>query len=112
MPRALTHVDERGAARMVDVSAKPVTSRTATATGRVRTTADVVALRGRVPRNISRSADLDESVVTLQADASGTAWVLMTATDTNGEVEMRLGSVPNIIKRRGDSVATTMLTVP
>ena len=44
MPRALTHVDERGAARMVDVSAKPVTSRTATATGRVRTTADVVAL--------------------------------------------------------------------
>jgi len=42
--RALTHVDERGAARMVDVSAKPVTSRTATATGRVRTTADVVAL--------------------------------------------------------------------
>jgi cyclic pyranopterin phosphate synthase len=29
---------------MVDVSAKPVTSRTATATGRVRTTADVVAL--------------------------------------------------------------------
>ena len=44
MSRALTHVDERGAARMVDVSAKPVTSRTATATGRVRTTADVVAL--------------------------------------------------------------------
>jgi cyclic pyranopterin monophosphate synthase len=44
VPRALTHVDERGAARMVDVSAKPVTSRTATATGRVRTTADVVAL--------------------------------------------------------------------
>ena len=44
MPRALTHVDDRGAARMVDVSAKPVTSRTATATGRVRTTADVVAL--------------------------------------------------------------------
>jgi len=29
---------------MVDVSDKPVTSRTATATGRVRTTADVVAL--------------------------------------------------------------------
>jgi cyclic pyranopterin phosphate synthase len=40
----LTHVDSHGAARMVDVSAKTVTSRTATASGRVRTTPQVVAL--------------------------------------------------------------------
>jgi cyclic pyranopterin monophosphate synthase len=40
----LTHVDASGAARMVDVSAKDVTVRTATATGRLRTTAEVVAL--------------------------------------------------------------------
>jgi cyclic pyranopterin phosphate synthase len=40
----LTHVDSRGAARMVDVSAKTVTAREATATGRVRTSAQVVAL--------------------------------------------------------------------
>jgi cyclic pyranopterin phosphate synthase len=40
----LTHVDSRGAARMVDVSAKNVTVREATATGRVRTSAQVVAL--------------------------------------------------------------------
>jgi cyclic pyranopterin phosphate synthase len=40
----LTHVDSRGAARMVDVSAKTVTTREATATGRVRTSAQVVAL--------------------------------------------------------------------
>jgi cyclic pyranopterin phosphate synthase len=40
----LTHVDSRGAARMVDVSAKSVTVREATATGRVRTSAQVVAL--------------------------------------------------------------------
>ncbi|MCG2797997.1 MAG: cyclic pyranopterin monophosphate synthase MoaC [Cellulomonas sp.] len=39
-----THVDESGAARMVDVSAKDVTVRTATARGMVRTTAQVVAL--------------------------------------------------------------------
>lgn len=46
-PRGLTHVDERGAARMVDVSAKDVTVRTATAEGRVRVSAEVVAaLRG------------------------------------------------------------------
>lgn len=31
----LTHLDEGGAARMVDVSAKPATSRSATATGRI-----------------------------------------------------------------------------
>jgi cyclic pyranopterin phosphate synthase len=44
-PRAkLTHVDETGAARMVDVSGKPVTARTATATGRVRVSAEVVRL--------------------------------------------------------------------
>ncbi|MCA0911351.1 cyclic pyranopterin monophosphate synthase MoaC [Qipengyuania gaetbuli] len=31
----LTHLDEKGAARMVDVSAKPTTRRTATAEGRI-----------------------------------------------------------------------------
>jgi cyclic pyranopterin phosphate synthase len=40
----LTHVDEAGAARMVDVSAKAVTARRAVAAGRVDTTAEVVAL--------------------------------------------------------------------
>ncbi len=39
-----THVDARGAARMVDVSGKDVTVRTATATGFVTTTPQVVAL--------------------------------------------------------------------
>jgi cyclic pyranopterin monophosphate synthase len=40
----LTHVDERGAARMVDVSGKDITVRTATATGRVLVSAEVVGL--------------------------------------------------------------------
>ncbi len=40
----LTHVDRSGAARMVDVSAKPVSARRATAAGRVRTTAAVIGL--------------------------------------------------------------------
>jgi cyclic pyranopterin monophosphate synthase len=40
----LSHVDEAGAARMVDVSAKAVTARRAIAAGRVATTAEVVAL--------------------------------------------------------------------
>jgi len=40
----LTHVDESGAARMVDVSDKAVTSRSATASGRVLVSAAVVAL--------------------------------------------------------------------
>ncbi len=40
----LTHVDETGAARMVDVSEKAVTSRTATASGRVLVSKEVVGL--------------------------------------------------------------------
>ncbi len=40
----LTHVDESGAARMVDVGEKAVTQRTATATGRVLVSPEVVAL--------------------------------------------------------------------
>ena len=42
--RDLTHVDERGAARMVDVSEKDVSVRTARATGRVLVSDDVVTL--------------------------------------------------------------------
>jgi cyclic pyranopterin phosphate synthase len=39
-----THLDERGAARMVDVSAKDITVRTATASGRVYVTPVVIGL--------------------------------------------------------------------
>ena len=52
MSGELTHVDQSGAARMVDVSGKAVTVRTATATGRVLVSAEVVALLrgGGVPK--------------------------------------------------------------
>ena len=40
----LTHVDESGAARMVDVSGKEVTAREAVAAGRVLVSSEVVAL--------------------------------------------------------------------
>jgi cyclic pyranopterin phosphate synthase len=40
----LTHVDDNGAARMVDVGDKPVTTRTASATGRVLVSPTVVEL--------------------------------------------------------------------
>jgi cyclic pyranopterin phosphate synthase len=40
----LTHVDATGAARMVDVSGKAVTERSATAAGRVQVSAEVVRL--------------------------------------------------------------------
>ncbi|HEY3683776.1 MAG TPA: cyclic pyranopterin monophosphate synthase MoaC [Streptosporangiaceae bacterium] len=51
-PDGLTHVDSRGAARMVDVSGKEVTARSATATGRVLLSPETVAaLRaGDVPK--------------------------------------------------------------
>jgi len=50
--RRLTHVDESGAARMVDVSEKDSTARTASASGRVLVSGEVVALlRGQgVPK--------------------------------------------------------------
>jgi len=50
--RGLTHLDESGAARMVDVSAKDVTVRTATASGRVLVSPEVVRLLrgGGVPK--------------------------------------------------------------
>lgn len=40
----LTHVDAAGAAHMVDVTHKDVTTRTATASGEVRTTPEVIGL--------------------------------------------------------------------
>jgi cyclic pyranopterin phosphate synthase len=48
----LTHVDETGAARMVDVSAKAVGNRRAIASGRVLTTPAVIDLlrAGRLPK--------------------------------------------------------------
>ena len=51
-PGRLTHTDEHGHARMVDVSAKDVTVREARASGRVLLSADAIAaLRaGRVPK--------------------------------------------------------------
>jgi cyclic pyranopterin phosphate synthase len=52
MTEGFTHVDESGAARMVDVSGKAVTVRTATASGRVVVTDEVVRLlrAGGVPK--------------------------------------------------------------
>ncbi len=44
MGERLTHVDDTGVARMVDVSGKDVTVRTATASGRVLVAPEVVAL--------------------------------------------------------------------
>jgi cyclic pyranopterin phosphate synthase len=44
MADRLTHLDETGAARMVDVSGKDVTTREAVAAGRVLVSPDVVAL--------------------------------------------------------------------
>ncbi|HWE88492.1 MAG TPA: cyclic pyranopterin monophosphate synthase MoaC [Pseudonocardiaceae bacterium] len=48
----LSHLDSAGAARMVDVSAKAVSARTAVASGVLRTTAEVIALLrdGRLPK--------------------------------------------------------------
>ncbi|MFD1146385.1 cyclic pyranopterin monophosphate synthase MoaC [Saccharothrix hoggarensis] len=46
MSNQFTHLDSSGAARMVDVSEKEPTTRTAVASGVLRTTSEVVALLG------------------------------------------------------------------
>ncbi|HJW48993.1 MAG TPA: cyclic pyranopterin monophosphate synthase MoaC [Candidatus Limnocylindria bacterium] len=50
--KSLTHIDERGAARMVDVGAKAVTERRATARGMVLLSSETLALvrDGRTPK--------------------------------------------------------------
>lgn len=52
MSDELTHLDEAGHARMVDVGAKPVTARTAVATAMVRMTPQTAQLlaEGRLPK--------------------------------------------------------------
>jgi len=46
----LTHLDDAGHAHMVDVAARPVTTRTATASGRVTTSAAGLIRSGLVPK--------------------------------------------------------------
>ena len=63
MKRALSHLDAAGAARMVDVSAKPVTARTAVARGRVGVSA--AAMR------VVRAGNLPKGAVTEVARVAG-----------------------------------------
>lgn len=53
-PRALTHVDDHGRVRMVDVSGKPVTDRTAVARGAIAVSA---AARNAVRRGAVKKGD-------------------------------------------------------
>jgi cyclic pyranopterin phosphate synthase len=57
MTAKLTHIDEKGRARMVDVSAKDATARTATARGRVTMSAEAarLALSGDAPKGDVRA---------------------------------------------------------
>ncbi|HKW79008.1 MAG TPA: cyclic pyranopterin monophosphate synthase MoaC [Candidatus Limnocylindria bacterium] len=56
--KKLTHIDSKGAARMVDVSAKPATDRRATARGLLRLSRETLDLikEGRTPKGDVRAA--------------------------------------------------------
>jgi cyclic pyranopterin phosphate synthase len=110
--RRLTHVDSTGAARMVDVSAKDVTVRTATATGRVTVSPEVIALlrEGGLPKgdalSVARVAGLMAAkrtpdllplchpialhgvTVDLEVDDAGVAIAVTTRTADRTGVEM------------------------
>ncbi len=55
--KRLTHIDDKGRARMVDISDKAVTQRTATASGRVRCSAE--AVRRIADDSIAKGSVLD-----------------------------------------------------
>ena len=63
--RKLSHLDDHGRARMIDVGAKPVTHRFAVASGRLKTTPEVVAL--------VRADDLPKADVLATARIAGIA---------------------------------------
>jgi cyclic pyranopterin phosphate synthase len=63
--RKLSHLDDHGRARMIDVGAKPVTHRFAVASGRLQTTPEVVAL--------VRADDLPKADVLATARIAGIA---------------------------------------
>ena len=88
----LTHVDESGAARMVDVSGKQVTARTAVASGRVLVSPRVVELlRGEgVPKGDALAVRLTGEVH--RAEFGATGWL-----DMVGDV-VRLDIVAEIRK--------------
>jgi cyclic pyranopterin phosphate synthase len=110
--RRLTHVDSTGAARMVDVSAKDATVRSATATGRVTVSPEVIALlrEGGLPKgdalSVARIAGLMAAkrtpdllplchpialhgvTVDLEVDDAGVAITVTTRTADRTGVEM------------------------
>ena len=75
----LTHVDEHGAARMVDVTAKDVTVREATARGRLETTAEVVGLLARDGLPKGDADDVTITATTRTADRTGVEMEALTA---------------------------------
>ncbi|HEX2760180.1 MAG TPA: cyclic pyranopterin monophosphate synthase MoaC [Rhizomicrobium sp.] len=110
----LTHLDQNGRARMVDVGAKPVTAREALATGRVRMAAETLkkALSGdskkgsvRAAAEIAgimaakRTADLiplchpiplTGIAVEIEADESRSALVVTARTKTSGQTGVEM----------------------
>lgn len=64
-PGHLTHLDDEGRARMIDVGAKPITHRVAVAGGRLQTTPEVIAL--------VRADDLPKADVLATARIAGIA---------------------------------------
>jgi cyclic pyranopterin monophosphate synthase len=80
----LTHVDAAGAARMVDVTGKEATARTAVATGRLRTTAEVVDLlrRDGLPKGDALAIRIQATVRT--TDRTGVEMEALTAVAVAG----------------------------
>lgn len=114
MAADLTHLDQSGRARMVDVGAKPVTAREALATGRVRMAAETLkkALSGDFKKGSVRAAaeiagimaakrtaeliplchpiPLTSVAVEIAADEAGPALVVTARAKTSGQTGVEM----------------------
>lgn len=95
----LTHLDEYGRARMVDVSGKAITAREAVASGRVRVSAEALAL--------VESGDSKKGDVRAAAELAGVMAAKRTAELIPLCHQLPLSSVKVEITREADALAVT-----
>lgn len=98
-PSKLTHLDAAGRVHMVDVTAKPVTARTATATGSVRMSGTARALLA--------AGDLDKGDALAVARIAGIAAAKRTPDLVPLCHPVAIGSVDVSVEPSGDGVAIT-----
>jgi len=98
-----SHLDERGTARMVDVSGKPVTRRVARASCLVRLTAETVARLGAMPKGDALAV---ARVAGVQAAKRTADWIPLAHPLPLDRVTVEFASVDGGLRIEAEVVAT------